>query len=138
MPASSRKMAVPKSEQIDDRNGGISGANTNARDSRQNNGQALSKVNKSSNTASSPKSNGMSRNSALQPFTDKETKIVKEEPLELSSGASPGGGREDGQRLSIPSRYPSKLAPICSSPLLTAESSRTHMFSPPAPSAKVS
>eukprot|EP00533_Pseudo-nitzschia_delicatissima_P010982 CAMPEP_0116082292 /NCGR_PEP_ID=MMETSP0327-20121206/2656_1 /TAXON_ID=44447 /ORGANISM="Pseudo-nitzschia delicatissima, Strain B596" /LENGTH=131 /DNA_ID=CAMNT_0003573091 /DNA_START=366 /DNA_END=761 /DNA_ORIENTATION=- len=131
-------MAVSTSEQIDGTNGEGSDANASTREQRPNNGTASSKTKTSLNIA--PTTNDITCTSSLQRFRDNATKIVKEEPLESPSGALPGGDREEGQRPSISSctRYSSKLAPICSSPLRTTESSRTHVFSPPAPSAKVS
>jgi len=140
---SSRKMAASSREQIDGRNSGRNGAKISTRDhdenARNEDGAALSKTNASPSIAASSKTNGADCSSSLR-FADKATKNSKEERSGSPSGAAPSVDRGDGHKLSISSftRDSSKLAPISSSPSRTAESSRTHLFSPQPPSAKQS
>lgn len=105
-------------------------------DTRGEDGTGLPKV----KTEPSSKTNDMDSSSSFQPFVDNAAKSVKEEHTESPSGAPTSGQRGDRHKPSILSctSGTSKLPPMCSSPSRSAESSRTHLFSPQPPSGKVS
>lgn len=131
-------------ERVDCRNSNGNDANICTRDhdedTRNKDGMGLSKNKARPNTAASSETNDVNCGSTFQRFTDNATKTVKEEQVESPLGTALSTDRDDGHKLSHSSctRDSNKLAPICSSPSRTAESSRTHMFSPQPSSIKVS
>lgn len=145
MPASSRKMVASTSQRPDGRFHGTVDINMITRECKEEMGNedsnGLSKIKTSSTEEASSNSSVTKCSSSLQPVPDNATKVVQQEQSESPPLVAAHGEREDVHKVPVSSstRYSSRQAPMCSSPSLTADSSRTNnLFSPQPQTSKVS